>query len=157
MKQIQKAGTVWEDVQGRKYTNVIVLPHLAKVNNNGSLILQAAFYFDEEALDNPPFMFFTKIFGKEPVIENFVPLKDETGSILFDKEGKPLMDEDKTTFEHYGGPRITQELILNFPIDNPLAFQPKNRASQLAWNELEFSPGLKFGDYFDFENGLLPE
>lgn len=161
MKQIQKTGTVFEDAQGVKYKDVIVLPHAQKINPNGSLFLQAAFYFDEDALDDEPFYIFSILFDKEPEIENFVAKYDENGTVLLDDEGTPVMDFEKTTFVHIGAPRIVQNLHHLYPVDNPLAFSPKNRASQLFWNNLEFAPiwapGLKFGDIFEYENGLLPE
>lgn len=160
MKQFQKAGTVWQDEFGRKYEDTIVKPHLSK-QENGELFLQAAFYFDADALENnkPPFKLYSIKFSKDPVIKEFVAQVDNEGNVVTDNEGNPVMDFEKTTFVHVGAPRICQNLHFNWPIDNPLSFTPKNRASQLAWNELEFIPGsgLKFGDYYDFEGGLLPE
>lgn len=157
MKQKQTPGTVWEDAQGRKYTDTIILPLESKQYPDGSLFLQAGIFFDEDALDNEPFMKISFLFPKDPEIKEFVPLKDENGTILLDNEGTPIMDAEKTTFVHHGGPLISENLIYLSPINNPLAFTPKNRASQIGWNEFNFYKDLKIGDYYEFEGGLLPE
>ncbi len=157
MRQFQIPGTVWEDEHGREYKNVVVLPHEQKIKKDGSLFLQAAFYYSANNLDKPPFFIYTISFPKDAEIEELVLLKDIEGNLILDEFDKPQMDIEKTTFVHIGAPRICQNLKFNWPVEDPLPFTPLNRASQEFWNSLEFMAGLKFGDYFEFEGGFLPE